>query len=102
MLCALLAAQVLGAVAADAATEPKFFKVGSAPEALAISPDGARAYVVNALSDSVSVIDTQTNKRAQPEIGVGFGPAAIAIAPDGSRAYVANGIEDTVAVLNLR
>lgn len=33
------------------------FAVGSTPSALAISPDGTRAYVVNSASNSVSVID---------------------------------------------
>jgi len=35
--------------------------VGSEPVGVIISPDGAHAYVTNAGSNSVSVIDTSTN-----------------------------------------
>ena len=37
--------------------------VGRAPEGLAITPDGAFVYVPNALSHTVSVIDTATNRK---------------------------------------
>jgi len=35
--------------------------VGSYPQAIAVSPDGTRAYVTNMISNNVSVIDTTTN-----------------------------------------
>ncbi|HEY2053845.1 MAG TPA: PKD domain-containing protein [Solirubrobacterales bacterium] len=63
--------------------------VGSHPDAIAITPDGSRAYVVNGGGGTVSVIDTQTNQVVGPPISVGSTFAeGIAIAPDGLRAYV--------------
>jgi YVTN family beta-propeller protein len=59
------------------------------PVAIEISPDGAFAYVTNAGSDSVSVVDTAANSIAA-KIPVGHNPFAIAMTPDGARAYVAN------------
>ena len=47
------------------------------------------AYVVNNLSDDVSVIDTSTNT-VTVTIPVGDGPQRVAFTPDGSRAYVTN------------
>ena len=45
--------------------------LGKAPEEIAITPDGTRAYVVNHGSDSVSVINTQINQVIVPAIAVG-------------------------------
>jgi YVTN family beta-propeller protein len=52
--------------------------VGAYPEAIAITPNGATAYVVNASSDTVTPISTRTNK-AGPAIPVGPDPGVIAI-----------------------
>ena len=60
--------------------------VGIDPENLAITPDGTMAYVVNAISNTVSVIDTVTNT-VIANVPVGFGPLDITITPDGTRAY---------------
>ena len=38
-----------------------YIGVGRGPQGVALSPDGARAYVANRLSGSVSVIDTAAN-----------------------------------------
>ena len=59
--------------------------VGQNPEAIAITPDGSRAYVANGLfnSKTVSVIDTATNAVVGAPITVGEGPSGIAITPDG-------------------
>jgi DNA-binding beta-propeller fold protein YncE len=53
--------------------------VGQTPVAVAITPDGKTAYVVNA-SGTVTPITTATNT-AGPPITVGRDPDAIAIAP---------------------
>jgi YVTN family beta-propeller protein len=45
------------------------------------TPDGARAYVTNEASISVSVIDTASNTVAAT-VGVGFDPAGVAIHPE--------------------
>ena len=54
--------------------------VGVAPNGVAITPDGSRAYVTNDDSDSVSVIDTTTST-VVATIPVGVGPVAVAITP---------------------
>jgi YVTN family beta-propeller protein len=59
------------------------------------------AYVANSGSNTVSVIDTATNKVVGPPIalGTGTGPVAVAVTPDGTHAYVANGGTGTVSVI---
>ena len=54
--------------------------VGSAPDAIAITPDGKTAYVGNQASGTVTPITTATNTAALP-IPVGSEPIAIAITP---------------------
>jgi YVTN family beta-propeller protein len=81
-------------------------KVGSAPQALALSAN--RLYVANAGSGTVSVIDTTTNKlvdvnpstSAIDSIKVGSSPQGLAVSPDGTRLYVANSGSGTVSVIN--
>jgi YVTN family beta-propeller protein len=74
-------------------------KVGSSPQAIAISPNSHTAYVANAGSDTVTPINTTTH-RPGPPIKVGTSPQAIAITPDGRTAYVANAGSDTVTPIN--
>jgi len=64
--------------------------VGSAPWSVAVRPDGKFAYVTNSSSDSVSVIDTATNKVVKT-LAAGSVPTGVAVTPDGKFAYVANG-----------
>jgi YVTN family beta-propeller protein len=73
--------------------------VGTFPVAIAITPDGTRAYVTNYLPNTVSVINTATNA-VIATIPVGVGPELVAITPDGTRAYVPNIKSDTVSVIN--
>ena len=56
--------------------------VGDEPFAIAITPDGARAYVANGGDDDVSVIDLATNTKTGADIAVGDEPATSAITPD--------------------
>jgi YVTN family beta-propeller protein len=78
---------------------------GSYPDAVAVMPNGTRAYVTNYASNSVTPINLVTGK-AGTAIPVGEGPSAIAIAPDGLKAYVTNAgtsaLGDTVTPLDLR
>lgn len=76
----------------------KTIAVGSDPDGVAVTPDGARVYVANFLSDSVSVIDTTTNTVAG-SIDVGTGPVGVVVTPDGAFAYVANRESNTVSVI---
>jgi len=55
-------------------------RVGSGPGGIAITPDGATAYVANAGSGTVTPIRTATNLPG-PAIKVGSGPEAVAITP---------------------
>jgi DNA-binding beta-propeller fold protein YncE len=82
-------------------TTGKPIKVGSGPDAIAITPDGRTAYVTDMGSGcgattavcppgTVTPLYLATGKVGKP-IQVGSGPDAIAITPDSKMAYVANG-----------
>jgi YVTN family beta-propeller protein len=75
-------------------------KVGSKPDAVAVSPDGATAYVACAGSDTVVPVDTATGKAGRP-IPVGTEPIAVAITPDGRTAYVADNGSASVTLIDL-
>ena len=74
--------------------------VGDNPDGVATTPDGARAYVANFLSDNVSVIDTATNT-VTATIDVGSGPVGVAVSPDGAFAYVTNRGSNTVTAIRV-
>jgi YVTN family beta-propeller protein len=67
--------------------------VGTRPRRLTFSPDGKKIYVVNAGSNTVSVVDVATfavtNTITLPP---GGNPYGIAVTSDGKRAYVANNV----------
>lgn len=72
--------------------------VGGAPGRIAITPDGATAYVITGTS-SVTPIDTATNTAGTPIPVVD--PFYIAISPDGSRAYVTSSSGSSVTPIDL-
>jgi uncharacterized protein (TIGR03437 family) len=72
--------------------------VGSQPQGIAITPDGAFAYVANCGGD-VYVIDTSTNKVATKFLA-GKCATGVAITPDGTRAYVTLTNANSVAVVD--
>lgn len=73
--------------------------VPDGPTAIAITPDGAFAYVA-CWYGPVSVIDTETNT-VVAEIATDYGwHKGIAIAPEGGRAYVANFYDKKVSVID--
>ncbi len=82
--------------------QERVLQVGRQPTGLAANPDPKRneIYAANTDSDSVSVINAETNQVAAT-IGVHHKPFFISISPDGRRAYVANSGSDTVSVLEL-
>src|SRR6202023_2400430 len=57
------------------------------------------AYVTNASSSAVSVINTASNTVAAT-VGVGGRPVSVVITSDGTRAYVANSNSNSVSVIN--
>jgi YVTN family beta-propeller protein len=69
-------------------------------DVVAVSIDGAQAYVTNVGGDTVSVIDTATNT-VTDTITVGDGPNGVAVSPDGTLVYVSNFGDDTVSVIRL-
>jgi YVTN family beta-propeller protein len=62
-------------------------QVGIGSQGVAITPNGAFAYVANFDSNNVSVIDTATNT-VVATVPVGIGPLGVAVAPSGAFAYV--------------
>jgi YVTN family beta-propeller protein len=76
--------------------------VGSHPFGVAVTPDGAFAYVTNGApgtENSVSVINTSTNAVTKT-ISVGSNPTGVAVNPGGSFAYVTNAGDGTVSVIS--
>ena len=63
--------------------------VGSAPVGVTVNPAGTRVYVANAVSETVSVIDTSTNTVIAVIAGFGSTPYNLVVSPDGARLYVA-------------
>ena len=74
---------------------------GAFAPGIAITPDGAFAYVANNGSspDSVSVIDTSTNTEVA-RVPVGSSPSGVAVTPDGSNVYVTDLSDRIVAVIS--
>jgi YVTN family beta-propeller protein len=62
---------------------------GKSPKAVAVTPNGAVAYVLNYGSGSVTPVAVATGLAGKP-IAVGSQPTAVAITPNGSTAYVVN------------
>jgi len=62
-------------------------KVGKSPVGVVVSPDSNSVYVANFSSNTVSVIDAQTNTKKK-SILVGTAPYDLAISSDGSTLYV--------------
>ena len=73
--------------------------VGDEPRCIAITPDNKKAYVTNALSGSVSVIDAATYKVLKT-ISVGTEPFGCALTFDGAKLYVANLFSNNVSVIS--
>ena len=66
---------------------------GSAPDAVAVSPDGKTLFVANADNNNVAVVNIADPKVSRIEgfIPVGWFPTALAISPDNHILFVANG-----------
>ncbi|MFE5537954.1 beta-propeller fold lactonase family protein [Streptomyces sp. NPDC056519] len=73
-------------------------KLGANPSAIAVTPDGNKAYVANfgtiavgkdTPPQTVTVLDTRTGERVK-DIPVGKQPTDVTMSPDGSTVYVVN------------
>jgi DNA-binding beta-propeller fold protein YncE len=94
---------VIDLVAGQVRTE---LLVGLHPTALTVSPDARFVVVANTGSDTLNVIDVQTDcvvekiwARQTAADLFGAQPNAVAFAPDGRRLYVCNGTQNAVAVV---
>lgn len=67
---------------------------------MALSPDGAFAYVTNNGSRSISVIDLGA-KEVVKTIALDFKPWTITVSQDGSKAFVVNNDEEVVTIVDL-
>jgi YVTN family beta-propeller protein len=73
--------------------------VGTAPIGVAVTPNGAYAYVTNNEGNTVSVINTATNTVTATITGFNY-PLGVAVTPDGAYAYVANSGGNSVSVIS--
>ena len=74
---------------------------GTAPLALAVTPNGARVYIANSGNSTVGVLNTTTNTITTTiTLAAGTAPRGIAITPDGAKAYVTNNSNNTVSVID--
>jgi YVTN family beta-propeller protein len=73
--------------------------VGEEPRCVAVSPDDRFAFVTNAISATVSVVNLVQN-RVVKTINVGTEPRGCALTADGSLLYVANHTEGTVSIVD--
>jgi DNA-binding beta-propeller fold protein YncE len=80
-------------------------KVQRFPQAVAVSPDGTRAYVLNVVANSVSIVDLATFRTLGKPIALSGGnagnqpfgrPAALALTADGRRLFVTNGVAGSI------
>src|SRR5205085_4490660 len=85
-----------------------YVAVGRHPTAMTLSRDETRLYVVNSNADSVSVIETATDReleridvRLSERAPVGASPEGLALGDDESTLYVANAHSNSVAVVRL-
>jgi len=71
----------------------------SQPVSIEIAPDGATAYIANAGSNSISVVDLVA-RREVARIGAGEQPAVARLSPDGKTLVVANRGGNSVSLIS--
>jgi YVTN family beta-propeller protein len=74
---------------------------GSRPMSMALTPSADRLFVSNGRGNSVSAIDTRTNK-VLTTIPTGSRTWGIAITPNGDKVYAANSLDKTVSVIDVQ
>jgi YVTN family beta-propeller protein len=73
--------------------------LASVPGGMALSPDGSRAYVANALAGTVAVVDL-AQRTVVANVPVGAEPLGIAPSPDGTRVYVTSFQSNTLSAID--
>jgi YVTN family beta-propeller protein len=90
--------QVKDANGNDVANKLVEIGVGEEPRCVAVHPSNLAAYVTNAISGTVSVIDLVLGREVT-QIPVGTEPRGCALTADGSLLYVANHTEGMVSII---
>jgi YVTN family beta-propeller protein len=90
--------QVKDAGGNDVANKLAEIGVGEEPRCVAVHPNGQVAYVTNAITGTVSVVDLVLGREVT-QVPVGTEPRGCALTPDGSLLYVANHTEGTVTII---
>jgi YVTN family beta-propeller protein len=86
-------------VGADRNRKVTEIAVGKEPRCVALTPDYRKAYVTNAVSGTVYVLDA-ASYGLRKVINVGTEPTGCALTLDGAKLYVANFSSDSVSVIN--
>jgi YVTN family beta-propeller protein len=73
--------------------------VGKRPSGVASTPDGKKVFVTNTDDNTVSVIDTTTNK-VTATVNVGINPYGVAVTPDGKKVFVTNANSKNVTIID--
>ena len=106
IVLAILSTLFLIGPSASLATDPEIkpfvqstpISAGGGAMGIAVTPDGAKAYVINSSDKTVTVIDTATDTVITTiETGIGTAPQSIAMHPSGSYAYVANTTSNSIS-----
>ncbi|RMF87859.1 MAG: hypothetical protein D6736_11930 [Nitrospinota bacterium] len=75
--------------------------VGEKPRGIVVAPDSSRAFVVNAASHTLTVLDVNTSRVLHTiNLELGGNPSDLAITPDGQTLYVVNTALNTVSVVS--
>ena len=100
---ALISSLALAAITIPAAAQPPSylnFEAGAVRPA-ALSPDGARLFVVNTPDDRLEIFDLSgALPRHAGSVPVGLSPVAVA-APSDARVWVVNHLSDSVSVVDV-
>ena len=83
----------------DVSTKIAEIPVGEEPRCVAIHPTDRAAYVTNAISGTISVVNLNQHTVVS-ELDVGTEPRGCALTADGSFLYVANHTEGTVSIID--
>ncbi|MDX2005766.1 MAG: hypothetical protein SFU83_10860 [Meiothermus sp.] len=86
---------LLGLLQNSAAQNPAVLKKASKSGTIAITPDDRFVLMVNPEDDSLSIFNTDTDRRVA-KLKTGLEPWAVVMHPDGQTAFVANRAEATV------
>jgi YVTN family beta-propeller protein len=81
------AAAVVASLVGSGTVPVREIEVGDGPVGIAVTPDGARAYVANSAAGSLSVVDT-AGESVTATIRVADNTNDVVLSPDGSRGYV--------------